>query len=309
MGSAGLGIELEKFTIFTPLGIRFWDQTADQPVTDGLTVSAQLLNTDYRPVPAFRSSSGIYAFQGLPCLHDVEYPAADATPPVSPPKTYSFVITVSDTLGRFLPMLFVVDLPLSYPGVFLSNTVTSPPGEGARAYLFSAPLRPTMAGISVVRADLWDREADQPAAFAAVEASIAGQTWRGIADDRGRVLVQFPSPLVTRLSAGSPPGIGQGPAAGMTWPIQIGVQYQPSRLRYPMASSRGAVPPWTATPSVKSILDEQQPALIWQNEGGPPMSTWTGYLLYGEELILRTASGSPSTNSSVLLVSSITSSP
>jgi hypothetical protein len=309
MASAGLGIELEQLTIFTPLGIRFWDQTTDQPVSDGLTVSAQLLNTDYKPVPAFRSASGVYAFQGLPCLHDVEYPLPGATPSAGPPKTFSFVITVSDTQGRFLPALFVVDLPLSYLGVFLSNQATSPPGAGARAYLFSAPNRPASSGISVVRADLWDRGADRPAAYAAVEAGIAGQTWRGIADDRGHVLIQFPSPLVTRLSSGSPPGSGQGPATGMSWPIQIGVQYQPSRLRYPLAAARGAVFPWATTPSLKSIFEGQQPALVWQYEAGPPAAEWTGDLVYGEELVLRTAGGSPSTNSSVLLVSSITSSP
>ena len=172
-----------------------------------------------------------------------------------------------------------------------------------------APTRPAAAGISVVRADLWDREADQPAAYAAAEAWIAGQTWRGIADARGCVLIQFPSPPVTRLSTGSPPGSGQGPAAGMSWPIRIGVQYQPSRLRYPLAATRDVVFPWATTPSLKSILEEQQPALVWQHEAGPAAAEWTGDLVYGEELILRTAAGSPSTNSSVLLVSSIASSP
>jgi hypothetical protein len=309
MASAGLGIELEQLTVFTPLGIRFWDQTTDQPVTDGLAVAAQLPNTDYRPTPAFRSASGVYAFQGLPCLHDVEYPLPGATPSASPPKTYSFVITVSDTLRRFLPALFVVDLPLSYLGVFLSNQIASPPGGVARAYLFSAPTRSAVTGISVIRADLWDREANRPAAYAAVEAGIVGQTWHGIADDRGRVLIQFPSPLMTRLSTGSPPGSGQGPTIGMTWPIQVSVRYQPTLLRYPLAATRGVVFPWATTPSLKSILEEQQPALVWQHEAGPPAADWTGDLVYGEELILRTATGSPSINSSVLLVSSITSSP
>jgi hypothetical protein len=309
MASPGLGTELEQLTIFTPLGIRFWDQTSDQPVTDGLTVSAQLLNTDYRPTAAFRSASGVYAFQGLPCLHDVEYPLPDAAPSASPPKTYSFVITAADTLGRFLPALFVVDLPLSYPGVFLSNQLTSPPGSGARAYLFSAPVRPAAPGVGVIRADLWDRERNQPAAYAAVELQIAGQQWRGFADDQGRVLIQFPSPLVTRLSVGSPPGSGQGSPTGMSWPIQIAVQYQPSGLRFPLAATRGVVFPWANTPSLKSILEEQAAAPVWQHEAGPPAAVWTGDLVYGEELILRTAAGSPSTYSSVLLVSSSPSSP
>lgn len=305
----GPGIDLEQVTIFTTLGIQFWDQVLDQPITDGLSVAAQLLGADYLPVTAFRTSSGVYAFQGLPCLHDVEYPGAGAASGGSPSRTFPFVITVADSLNRYMPALFGVELPLSYPGLFLSNQVTSPPGEGARAYLFSALTRPGTAGVSTIRADLWDHEAGRPAAYAALEISINGELWRGIADDQGRAMVQFPSPLVTRLSLGSPPGSGQGPAAGMSWPIQAAVRYQPAKLRFPLAASRGVVWPWATTPSLKSILDEQQYGLIWQHEAGPPVAEWTGELTYGGELILRTLTGSPSTVSSVLTISGATTSP
>lgn len=309
MATTGPGIEFEQVTIFTVLGIQFWDQVLDQPVTDGLAVAAQLLGADYMPVAAFRTVSGVYAFQGLPCLHSVEYPVAGAAGGVSPARTFPFVITVADTLSRFLPALFVVDLPLPYPGLFLSDQVTSPPGEGARAYLFSAPTRTAGPGVSTVRADLWDRDAGSPAAYAAMDVWIGGQLWRGMADDQGRAVVQFPSPLVTRLSLGSPPGSGQGPATGMSWPIQVAVRYQPAKLRFPMAASRGAVWPWATTPSLKSILDEQQPALIWQDEAGPAVAEWTGDLVYGQELIQRTSTGSPSAASSFLIVSAAPSSP
>src|ERR1700733_8870399 len=127
----------------------------DQPITDGLTVTAQLRGTSYPMVTAFRTASGAYAFQGLPFLHDVEYPGRATQAPASPQKTFSFVITVSDSLGRFLPTLFALDLPLDYPGLFLSNE-TGSPAMGARAYLFSAPTRTAMVGIGVVRVSLWD---------------------------------------------------------------------------------------------------------------------------------------------------------
>lgn len=308
MATNALGIELEQVTIFTVLGIQFWDPALDVPVTDGLAVSAQLLDTDYMPVTAFRTASGVYAFQGLPGLHDVEYPVSGAAP-ASPQRTFPFAITVSDSFGRYLPELFVVDLPLPYEGVFLSNQVTSPPGSGARAYLFSSPTRTGAAGISAVRADLWDRDVNQPAAWAALEVSIGGQVLRGIADGRGRVLIQFPSLLNTRLSAGSPPGIGQGPSTGMSWPVQVAVRYQPGKLRFPLATSRGVVSPWGTTPSVKSILDEQGYALVWQQEAGPPAAEWTGELIYGQELVLRSTFGSPSGVSSVLQVSGASTSP
>jgi hypothetical protein len=306
----GPGADLEQVTIFTVLGIQFWDPVLDQQVTNSLVVSAQLLtNTDYMPTTAFRTSSGVYAFQGLPCLHDVENPGSRAAPTSSPVQRFPFGISVSDTANRFLPALFVVELPLPYLGLFLSDQVTSPPGSGARAYLFPAATRPLTAGVSEVSADLWDHDTGQPAAYAALEVSIEGQVWRGIADDQGRAVVQFPSPLVTRLSLGSPPGSGQGPTTGMSWPIQIALRYQPSKLRFPLANSRGAVWPWPTTPSLKSILDEQQYGLIWQQETGPPAVQWTGNLVYGEDLILRTVAGSPSAGSSVLMVSAATSSP
>src|SRR5690242_8026491 len=123
----GPGIELETTRVFTTLGIQFWDFALDQPVDNGLLVTAYRPDTQYRPTPAFRTASGVYAFQGLPGLHDVEYPQDNAAPPASPPKTLNFVITVEDTSGRFLRTLFGIDLPLPYRGIFLSKLSGSPP--------------------------------------------------------------------------------------------------------------------------------------------------------------------------------------
>ncbi len=307
MSMTGPGIFLEQRTVFTVLGIQFWDQTVDQPVTDGLNVMAQLQDADYSPLAAVRTFSGVYAFQGLPSLHDVEYPANGGQTQSSPPKNVPFVVTVLDDLNRFLPLLFRVDLPLPYPGLFLSNDTVSPPGSGARAYLFSAPTRSAGPGIGVIRVDLWDHEADEPAGFAALQVTIDGQVWTGIADDQGRAQIQFPSPLVQRLSLGSPPGIGQGPPSGMSWPVQVQVRYQPGKLIFPLKDSPDVVWPWASTPSLKSILDAQQPALIWQKEAGPPVPTWTGDLFYGEELVLRTAPVVATTVFSTLLISQVTS--
>ena len=310
MASAGPGIPMEQVSVFTVLGIQFWDPTLDEPVTNGLTVTAQLEDSSYPVVTAFRTASGAYAFQGLPGLHDVEYPSTTSVK-ASPPKTLRFVITVSDSLGRFLPAVFAVDLPLSYNGLFLSHGFGSPAAESARAYLFSAPTRAIAPGISAVRADIWDRDNEQPAAFAALQLSIfdqsGGQLWIGIADDQGRVLLQFPSPLLQSLNLGSPPGSNQGAPSSVTWPISVKILYEPSQLRFPLAGLPDESWPWNVTPSLKSILDAQNPASIWQNESGSPVAEWTGEITYGTPLVLRTSSSDPATVSSVLMVSQITS--
>jgi hypothetical protein len=306
MATTGPGISLERPLAHTVLGIQFWDQISDQPITDGLTVTAQLAGTSYPLVSAFRTASGAYAFQGLPCLHDIEYPPGGVQSAASPQSTYQFVITVSDSLDRFLPTLFAVELPLSYPGLFLSKNAGSPPG-GARAYLFTAPTRAAATGTSVIRVNLWDHEQDQAAAFAALRVSVGGQEWTGIADDQGRAQVQFPSPLLQSLSLGSPPGSGQGPTSSVNWPVQITVLYEPAQLRYLLQGVPDVVWPWNGMPSLKSILDEQQPALVWQQQAGPPAPQWTGTLSYGSPLILRTEPTDPTQILSVLMISQNTS--
>ena len=56
----------ERVTQFTPLGIRFWDSVLDKQVSDHLLIKAYP-TAGFRPViNAFRTASGIYAFQGLP---------------------------------------------------------------------------------------------------------------------------------------------------------------------------------------------------------------------------------------------------
>jgi len=307
MASPGIGIPLERPFVHTVLGIQFWDPSIDEPITDGLNVTAQLQGTSYPVLNAFRTASGSYAFQGLPSLHDLEYPASDSQAAPSPQQSFTFVISVADSLNRYLPALFAVDLPLNYSGLFLSNDSGSPSGLGGRAYLFSAPPRVVTVGTNVVRASLWDRDRNQPAAFAALQVSIAGKEWIGMADDQGRAQIQFPAPLLQSLSLGSPPGSGQGPTSSVSWPVQVSVQYEPAQLRYLLKGLPDVPWPWNGTPSLKSILGEQAPALIWQNESGPPAPQWTGTLHYGTSLILRTALNDPAQVSAVLQISQSTS--
>ena len=307
--TAGSLVELEQKSVFTPLGIQFWDFAFDAPISDGLQVAAWLKDAAYPRVAAYRTNSGIYAFQGLPCLRSVEFPVSDSSASPSPPPIFSFVITVADTLARFLPTLFGVDLPLPYRGLFLSSDVPSPEDSAARAYLFSATTRPVVVGMAAVRADLWDHEAQAPAAFAALRVEVDGGVWLGIADDKGRALVAFPYPLVQRLTLGSPPGSGQGTLTSMNWPITVQVQYQPTALSFLLENTPYVQWPWNVTPSLKSILENQQDALVWLSASGPPVAQWTGQLTYGQELVLRTSAPDSTAPSGYLSISRGTSSP
>jgi hypothetical protein len=282
-------VPLETQRIFTALGMRFWDFALDRTVADGLSVSAVSPVPGLGPVAAVRTLSGVYAFHGLPGLRDIEYPRGDSSPITSPPHAIPFVIVVSDLLRRYLPQVFTVDLPLPYRGLFLSNEVTSPPGAAARAYLFSASTRGVPSGCATIRGQLWNKTADAPAAYAALQVTVAGNVWTGIADEKGTVALFFPYPILERLSLGSPPGSGQGNIYNTTWPVAVQVRYQPSKLRFPLAASNLSSP-WPATPSLKSILNDQSSATIWNTEAGPPTATNTATLQYGVELVLRTGS-------------------
>lgn len=131
---------LEQVSIIAPLGIRFWDPAFDVSVDDDLTVIAYPDGARRPATNAYRTPDGIYAFHGLPGLHNVEYPAGDSDGPGSLPVASRFLIEVSDRAARFLPVSFFVDAPSK--GIFptdlpLASTMTALPGF----YLFSAPTR------------------------------------------------------------------------------------------------------------------------------------------------------------------------
>ncbi len=161
--------------------------------------------------------------------------------------------------------------------------------------------------MEVLRVSLWDHERDVPASYAAVQVSINGSQWIGIADDEGRAQIQFPSPLLQSLSLGSPPGSGQGATSTVSWPVQVTVLYEPSQLNFLLQGVPDVTWPWNAIPSLKSILAAQQSALVWQQETGPPVPEWTGTLNYGTPLVLRTQLNDPTQTSPVLMISQSTS--
>jgi hypothetical protein len=295
---------LERVRVFTPLGIRFWDAALQVPVSDGLRVYAWLSGGDFAPVRAVRSPSGVYSFQGLPGRAEQERPHPDEERPEELGRPLDYVVVVDDPAGRFLPVAFTVGLPLGYRGV-LGQGGSPPGGVPGRAHLFSAPSRGVGAATAAVRAELWDGGAERPAAWAVLRIVVAGRAHTAIADAEGRALALVPLPSVDRLRLGSPPGSGQGAPEETVWPVTVSARYSPGSLRFPFAARSELPDEWVRRPSLKSILDEQDAALLETDEGLDPVEEWEAELTYGEELVLRTlaADGTPRSRLSIVAAS------
>jgi hypothetical protein len=275
---------LERLTVFTPLGIRFWDPARDTQVSDGLTVTARREETR-RPVSlAFRTTSGVYAFQGLPGLREIEYPAAESVLTGGPLVTKRFIIEVTDGQRRFLPLVFSMDLP--YRGIFPTGVASNALGGRLPGfYLFSSPTRPVMPSLAVVRAqleELIDETTRRPAAHAILELQMAGQpTAYGLADERGRVAVFFPYPTFTGTVGGVSPLTSLAAVGPQRWEVSVGVRYDPPALTVPRGSR---------LPDLRSICS-QAPGIIWSTLAVPPglaVTQLSAELTFGQELMLRT---------------------
>jgi len=274
----------ERITVLTPLGIRFWDLARDVQVSDGLIVAARPEGKSLSATPAFRTASGIYAFHGLPGLHDMEYPTGAPVLDSSPPRTSRFIIEVSDRQRRFLPAVFKVDVP--YRGIFPTETVRNNPGSRLPGfYLFSAPTRPGTPSLAVVRTQLVDRFTLNAAAHAVLGVEVPGnKTWYGLADERGCAAVFFPYPTFTDVPGGSPPTSLPAEVGQQYWAVSIRVQYDSTTLKVPAGSK---------VPELASIFN-QAPGLIWSTlafQQGQPVTRLSAELIFGQELVVRTDKG------------------
>jgi hypothetical protein len=289
----------ERVTIFTPLGIRFWDPARETQVTDGLVVTARPQGVSYATTRAFRTASGVYAFQGLPGLRAVEYPTEERDLVQNPPVPARFIIAVIDTQRRFLPAVFGVDVP--YLGVFPTETLRSPLGKRPPGfYLFSSPTRPVPSSLAVVRAQLVERvdtTTQRPAAHAVLEITLPNQKRvYGVADERGCVAVLFPYPTFTGVPGISSPPVSPPTVRQQGWEVEIHIRYAPTTLSVPVGS---------AIPDLRSIF-QQSPGVVWStlaNHTEQPVDRLFAELVFGQELVLRSG------DSSTLLISPVLSPP
>jgi hypothetical protein len=272
-----VGTPLEYITIYTLLGIRFWDPAREAEVTDGLWVTARPKGVKTPVVSAFRTAAGIYAFQGLPGLRDDEYPTEADSPPGGSGERKPFTIEVWDRLGRFLPLAFAVELPSPDSGVYPTASEKSPPEDKPPGVcLFSAPTRSAIPGLATVRAQLCDLDNERPAAYAKLEVEIGKKKHYGISDERGGSVILFPYPRLINLSTGSPPN-GRIPLHKQTWDITVRVYYD--------AMDVPAVRPGQV-PLLSQIIGQNQNNI--RVEGETAVKQLPAKLTYGQELVLHT---------------------
>jgi hypothetical protein len=262
---------LERDPHVTPLGVRFRDAVTGETVSDGLAVTHPATRPPGR-ARAVVTPSGVFAASGFPGLRAAELGAGDGAYWDDPPVAGRYELEVHDTSGRFHSFRFEADLPAR--GFFELACVRaySPRlGEGA-VPLFSTPARIVPAGLGVVRADLWDADADAPAAWAVLEVTPeGGVTSVGIADARGSVAVILPYPEPTALEA-SPPG-GRRSLAEQTWSLELRALYEP-------------VAPAPAVPDLCDVLGQAEATLVAADSPPAPLTHAT--LEFGRELVVRT---------------------
>jgi len=273
-----LGTPLERLSIVTPLGIRFWDAALDRPVEDGLDVTAWPTARPSALTQARLTMSGIYAFHGLPGLRSFEYSEAGG-PPLSPPPSQRFVVAVEDRLERFVSVVFQVNVP--YLGIFPTESGGSPDGRPPGFYLFATSSRPVTAGLAVVRAQLVDAGGAATAHAVLEVDDPEGQTWFGLADERGMVALLLPFPLFPFEEVGSPPRSPSEAREPPSWPITVRARYRPASQQVPLGARR---------PDLASLF-AQAPANILAAPGGAPALSLPADLIFGRELVLRTGLG------------------
>jgi hypothetical protein len=254
---------LDRITLVTPLALSFWDQVSNTTVGDGLVVTAYPPHQPEQAVQAIVNRLGIYVLRNLPGLRAVENGTGDTTFWASPPAIRVFVVEVQDTRRRFQPFSLTLSAPVR--GVFAWELAPGSPPEPTSVPLFSAPARPAPAGMAVLRAELFDPIHKQPAAWAILEARLAGQLLaRGLADAAGRLVLIFPFPEPNLAS--------HIPLTQQVWSLQLRAAY----------ASSTPVPP---LPDLEAAL-AQPSATLWQ-DSARSLPLAQANLSFGRELVLR----------------------
>lgn len=265
----------DRVSRLTPLGLRFWDAVDRRFVCDrSLIARARRPGTVVEPTAAVVTTSGAYAFHGLPGLRDIESGAGDDAFWEANPPAHELHVELRDLEGRFLPFTLTTRAPIS--GILAwqcdGDAFESPhsPASATRAPipLMSAPTRTVAASHCAVRAELWDASDAQesrwrPAAWAVLEVRFGGRLRaRSFSDSQGRVLVPFGFPEIgPEIPIDSPLSAG-GPRAPAEFSAELSVRWQAG------AST-------TAPPDLCATLS-QTPATLWSDTAKTtPLDTTT----------------------------------
>jgi len=266
---------LERIARSTPLALRLRDVVTGHLVRDATV--AVIRDGQAAPLMATTTPSGTYVTHGVKSLVSWELrdalPDGSAPPPPVLPVPRSIV--VRDPQGRFRS--FVIDIDLPVEG--LLDTPCGSPGQpqaidGATLPLYSLPARPVPPGLAVVRASLVFYGDRRPAAYAALEVSNAGGApFRGVADQRGEVVVILPYPPMPRSMLSTPASVRQ-PLQDSTWQLDV-------RAFLPATAVGDA-----ALPDLCALLN-QTPARL--RRVGAETEVTTATLAYGHELHLQSS--------------------
>lgn len=310
---------LGHVSVFTELGMRFWDDAFERPIAHELHAfavrrrsqpgspgPADLGPSTLAPVRAIRSPGGVYSFHDLPGRVGAGRPPQGSSPAFGPPPA-EFTVVVEDPAEQFLPVTFTVALPLGSLGEFPGRDSSGLPDGRSRVYLYSSPTRRPPAGSAVVRGDLEDVATSAPAAWAVVRTMIGGLDCTAIADERGRFELVAPMPTLGQLALGSPPGSAAG-GLGEVATVVLTVDYAPATLQYPLTEAIDLPGRWRSLPSLASIL-AQSAADILVEEGQPAAPHIEERLSYDAPLVLRTVVPSGEEPSPTLRIQAGSSSP
>ena len=257
--------ELERTGYRAPLVLRCVDQVGGGTVGDGLRALARRDGDTASPVAAARSPlSGLLGFGSLPGQRAAMWTRSTGGTPLrwpAPGAGTPFVVRIADRDRRFLPTTLRVEVPVAAP---------------VEVPLFSAAARPAPSGWATVRGEVRVSGTGAPAAWSVLQVATDDTQYRTVADDAGRYLLYLPYPeALPPLSGGDGTGL-----AAVTWPLTVGVSYQPGELTAP-GDAAPADPPFLA-----SILG-QAPAAIAADGGTQP--TITAILAFGATLVLPIA--------------------
>lgn len=283
---------IDTLTRVAPLGLGLWDPTLGRLVADGIHVGVHRLagSRTFDRVPAIANRSGIFVPHDLfgGAVFDEHWHPATASP------ADHLLVTVRDTLERYLPVALHLDPPREHGFAVppcLTNlepialSAASPPPPSPYVPLFASPSRPVPAGMTAVRAVLKDVVTGAAAAYAVLEVRADGQLIaRGVADDRGEVAAVFAYPEVSAPPPWSPPGAPTPRLrlVDQSWPIDVKVRYRRNLPR---------VRPDPAQPAVPDLCDVLQQPAVTAVTASPPAPLGELVLRYGEELVLAREAG------------------
>jgi hypothetical protein len=207
---------LESISRVTPLGLRFWDLATNTVVDDGLTVVAYPVGQPWHAQKSLVNPSGVHVLQDLYGLRELESGTGDQAfwDGLTIDKRRDFILEVEDNQNRFLPFACRVKLPV-HGLLRLQDILPLEAGDGLAILnpqklkleptalvipLLSSPARRVPAGMTAIRASLYNQTSKAPAAWASLEVQLSTDLSilaKGFADENGQVQVLMPYPKLT----------------------------------------------------------------------------------------------------------------